>query len=127
VDMLFKEFYTGSETDLSDEERHRLEELFTTQFYVQVMILKTYMRISILFLSPFVYLKYPTRKVSHDQAKNYTVVVRRDFTLNICHITKPNYVHIYFSLKCPIKSHNLPILLFTLNIAQNTVIFLAGL
>ena len=33
--MLFREFYTGSDTDLTDLERSRLEELFTTQFYVQ--------------------------------------------------------------------------------------------
>jgi hypothetical protein len=29
--MIFREFYTGSDTDLSDDERSRLEDLFTTR------------------------------------------------------------------------------------------------
>lgn len=33
--MIFREFYTGSDTDLSPEEREVLESLFTTQFYVE--------------------------------------------------------------------------------------------
>ena len=35
VDMLFKEFYTGSDEDLTPEERQTLEELFESQFYVE--------------------------------------------------------------------------------------------
>ena len=32
VDMIFREFYTGSEEDLNDNERQILEDLFTTKF-----------------------------------------------------------------------------------------------
>ena len=35
VDILFREFYTGSDDDLTSEERGILESLFTTKFYVQ--------------------------------------------------------------------------------------------
>ena len=35
VDMIFREFYTGSDEDLSPEERKILESLFVTKFYVQ--------------------------------------------------------------------------------------------
>jgi hypothetical protein len=33
--MMFREFYTGSTTDLTPEERAIMEALFTTQFYVE--------------------------------------------------------------------------------------------
>ena len=35
VDMIFREFYTGSDKDLTPEERQILQSLFTTQSYVQ--------------------------------------------------------------------------------------------
>ena len=35
VDMIFREFYTGSETDLTEDERSRLEELFSTRYQVR--------------------------------------------------------------------------------------------
>ena len=35
VDMLFREFYTGSEDDLTEEERGILDALFSTEFYVK--------------------------------------------------------------------------------------------
>lgn len=36
VDILFREFYTGSDTDLTNEERDVLKALFTTKFYVNL-------------------------------------------------------------------------------------------
>ena len=36
VDILYREFYTGSETDLTPKERQMLESLFTTKFYVNL-------------------------------------------------------------------------------------------
>ena len=35
VEMIFREFYTGSDKDLSPEERRILQSLFTTQSYVK--------------------------------------------------------------------------------------------
>ena len=35
VDMIFREFYTGSDADLTPEEIRILQSLFTTQSYVQ--------------------------------------------------------------------------------------------
>ena len=36
VDILYREFYTGSDTDLTKEERKILESLFTTKYYVNL-------------------------------------------------------------------------------------------
>ena len=36
VDILYREFYTGSETDLTPKERTLLESLFTTKHYVNL-------------------------------------------------------------------------------------------
>ena len=35
VDMIFREFYTGSDEDLSPSERGLLESMFSSQFYVE--------------------------------------------------------------------------------------------
>ena len=35
VDMIFREFYTGSDKDISPEERQILQSLFTTKSYVE--------------------------------------------------------------------------------------------
>ena len=36
VDILYREFYTGSDTDLTKEERAILESLFSTKYYVNL-------------------------------------------------------------------------------------------
>ena len=36
VDILFREFYTGSDHDLTEDEREILKSLFTTKFYVNL-------------------------------------------------------------------------------------------
>ena len=45
VDLLFREFYTGSDKELSVEEREILESLFTTKFYVQREIEYSYITV----------------------------------------------------------------------------------
>ncbi len=40
--MIFREFYTGSQADLTPDERQELEALFTTQFYVRSEIEYSY-------------------------------------------------------------------------------------
>lgn len=43
VDLIFREFYTGSDQDLTDQERDVLEGLFSTKLYVQKEIEYSYM------------------------------------------------------------------------------------
>ena len=42
VDMLFREFYSGSDEDLSEEDRKVLSDLFSSKFYVQKEIEYSY-------------------------------------------------------------------------------------
>ena len=42
VDMLFREFYSGSDNDLSEEDREVLRRLFSSKLYVQKEIEYSY-------------------------------------------------------------------------------------